>query len=150
MNDSNSLAPITIKKLTKAEVPDFFAVIKKLRAQLSKKDLQKRLTAIERIPGHYFWGAIRGNQKVGFCHASINVNLSPGGKDIYLNDLIVAENDRSGGVGSKLLGEVQKIAKLKGCKRILVTVRTDNLTALNFYRKKGFGEGYGIRLAKES
>jgi len=141
---------VVIQKLAKKEVLEFFPVIHELRTTLTKKDLVKRLNAIRRISGHYFWGALRGKTRVGFCHASISINLSPGGKDLYLNDLVITEKSRGGGIGSRLIETVIAFARREKCQRILVTVRTSNRVGMRLYKQKGFERRGWARLVRDT
>ncbi len=42
------------------------------------------------------------------------------------------------GIGTALVEEVKKVAKEQGCKELIVVTTNDNLSALQFYQKKGF------------
>lgn len=59
------------------------------------------------------------------------------GMTIHLEDLIVKEEARGYGVGSKLFGEVIKYGKKLGVKRIEWAVLDWNEPAINFYEKNG-------------
>ena len=46
--------------------------------------------------------------------------------------------EKGKGVGSALLDEVQKIAKMNGCRRIWLITTNDNIDALRFYQRRDF------------
>jgi len=52
---------------------------------------------------------------------------------ITLNALVEGK-----GIGSALLEEVEKLAKMKKCKRIWVITTNDNVDALRFYQKREY------------
>ncbi|NMM63594.1 GNAT family N-acetyltransferase [Clostridium sp. P21] len=55
---------------------------------------------------------------------------------LYIDVLLVKENHRKDGLGSKLLSEVEKVAKDKGC--YLIHLDTFDFQAKNFYIKHGY------------
>ncbi|MEQ8324839.1 MAG: GNAT family N-acetyltransferase [Vicingaceae bacterium] len=57
------------------------------------------------------------------------------GKCLYLEDLIVSKDSRFGGVGSKLMTELIRIAQKEKVKRMSWQVLDWNLDAQDFYRK---------------
>lgn len=57
-------------------------------------------------------------------------------KCIYIDDLWVKEEYRKTGIGSKLLGEIEKIAKDYGCH--MVHLDTFDFQAKDFYIKQGY------------
>lgn len=59
---------------------------------------------------------------------------------INIHDLIVLTEFRHLGIGHKLLDSISEIAQNRGCSRITLEVRNDNITAQSLYKKKGFGE----------
>jgi len=50
----------------------------------------------------------------------------------------VDREHRSSGIGSKLLGELKRVAMMNGINRISLEVRSTNTNAIEFYRKRGF------------
>jgi len=46
--------------------------------------------------------------------------------------------DEGKGVGTALLGELEKLAKMKNCSRIWLITTNDNVDALRFYQKRGY------------
>lgn len=139
----------TTARLDAYKVLDFFSVISTLRTELSKDQFSRQLRRLSKVSGHFFWGVRCEGEVVGFCHASIGFNFSPNGKDLYLNDLIVAETHRYCGIGTRLLREVLSLARREKCQRLLITVRTENKSAINFYCRHGFKRRGWSRLMME-
>lgn len=59
---------------------------------------------------------------------------------INIHDLIVLPELRNSGIGHKLLDSIIEIAEKRGCSRITLEVRNDNINAQYLYKKMGFGE----------
>jgi len=58
--------------------------------------------------------------------------------------IAVLKKYQNQGVGSHLIGELEKLCRQKGVDKLFLEVRESNRTAVNFYRKLGF-ENNGIR-----
>ncbi|MGZ7069729.1 MAG: GNAT family N-acetyltransferase [Methanobacterium sp.] len=58
--------------------------------------------------------------------------------DYYLSDLAVDERCRGKGIGSFILGKSLELARIKGCKRIVLDVDFENEGALRLYKRFGF------------
>jgi len=52
---------------------------------------------------------------------------------ISLNSLVEGK-----GIGTRLINEVEDVARTNGCEVLKVTTTNDNLHALEFYQKRGF------------
>ena len=57
------------------------------------------------------------------------------GKTIYLEDIVVKQNNRRNGVGSKLFCTLANKCKKEGLKRLEWQVLDWNVTAIEFYKK---------------
>ena len=57
------------------------------------------------------------------------------GKRLYLEDLIVTDQERGEGIGKLLMDELIKFAKSKGCSGMMWQVLDWNEPAINFYKK---------------
>lgn len=82
--------------------------------------------------------ARQGGQVVGMCNLLFTVSTALGERVAILEDMIVSPNYRGSGVGSQLLGQAIKFARLNGCKRITLLTDRDNESAQRFYQKHGF------------
>ena len=60
------------------------------------------------------------------------------GKHIYIDDLITDENQRSKGLGAKLLKFIEKYAKEIGCTGIRLSSGVDRVQAHKFYEKHNY------------
>ncbi|MFU8652882.1 GNAT family N-acetyltransferase [Methanotorris formicicus] len=81
----------------------------------------------------------RYNDKVvGMCSIQTLISTAEGGKVGILEDLVVDENFRGMGVGSKLLLEVERYCKENGLLRLSLLADKDNKKALEFYKSRGW------------
>jgi ribosomal protein S18 acetylase RimI-like enzyme len=66
----------------------------------------------------------------------------------WLNYLAVAPDCRNRGYGRHMVAAAEKRLHLLGCPKINLQVRSDNVDALDFYRKLGFCTDHVISLGK--
>lgn len=78
-----------------------------------------------------------------YCVKSNNVIIAAGrgsifGSDCNITEIIINEEYRNKGLGKKILGKIEDLAKKSNCSRIMVD--TYQYQAPNFYLKNGFIE----------
>ncbi|MCL2514072.1 MAG: bifunctional GNAT family N-acetyltransferase/NUDIX hydrolase [Oscillospiraceae bacterium] len=92
----------------------------------------------------YFYVALDGDRIVGYTTAEIikdnEYNIFPKGADyLRVNDLYVAKNYRSHGIGEKLLSLVEQKAYDNGLQHIFISSATKDAAAVrNFYTRNGY------------
>jgi GNAT superfamily N-acetyltransferase len=59
-------------------------------------------------------------------------------RSAYLRLLLVAEGQRSHGVGAALLADAERRARASGCRHLVLLVTTTNRRARNFYARHGY------------
>ena len=59
---------------------------------------------------------------------------------LNIHDIYVDESVRGNGVGKRLVQAVEEVAMKKGCGKITLEVRKDNLNARDLYKSQGFKE----------
>lgn len=59
---------------------------------------------------------------------------------INIHDIIVLKEYRGKGIGRRLMRAIAEEAEKRGCGRITLEVRADNVNAQKLYRSEGFGE----------
>lgn len=77
-------------------------------------------------------------QIVGMVNLLFTISTALGERVALLEDLVVAPNQRSKGIGSKLLKQAIETARLHECHRITLLTDLANESAQRFYRKHGF------------
>lgn len=60
------------------------------------------------------------------------------GRYLQVSSLIVDQNSRNLGIGSKILDEIENIAKAKECKKIILDAFVDNKKSHSLYYRKNF------------
>lgn len=78
------------------------------------------------------------NQIAGMVSLLYLISTAMGGKVAMLEDLIIASNYRSQGLGKQLLTAAIDHARRQGCLRITLLTDADNKSAQQFYLKQGF------------
>jgi ribosomal protein S18 acetylase RimI-like enzyme len=59
---------------------------------------------------------------------------------LNIHDFVVTASARKRGIGRALLREICKDARNRGCQKVTLEVRDDNVVAQRLYRREGFGE----------
>jgi GNAT superfamily N-acetyltransferase len=78
------------------------------------------------------------NQLVGMVSLLYLISTVMGGKVAMLEDMIIAPEQRSHGLGRQLLNAAIEFAREQGCLRITLLTDADNLRAQRFYQRQGF------------
>jgi len=74
--------------------------------------------------------------------------LSHGGPVALIDELIVAEGERGGGLGSRLLEHALAYCRQQGCVEVEISTEAENVAARRFYARHGFEES-GVLLERE-
>lgn len=118
------------------EVIEYQELIFELLGNIDEKDLIDSVVKLLSL-GHTFIGICENGIKVGFVEYHISYNLQ---KNSYfiLDELVVLENKRSHGIGTKILEHIITLANSQGLNQIGLLVLNNNTKAQNFYKKLGF------------
>lgn len=81
-------------------------------------------------------GAFEGDTIVGFLWAYEREVL--GEKRIHIGHIVVSSKVRSSGIGSKLVNEIEYLARKKGIKKIDLMTTVKNDKTMKFYKSNGF------------
>ncbi|MCH5210878.1 MAG: GNAT family N-acetyltransferase [Oscillospiraceae bacterium] len=81
---------------------------------------------------------------VGFCHIMIshtkNVSCLKEQTYAYIQDLVVSEERRNCGIGTKLMAASKEYGRKHGAEFIRLSVFPKNISGLRFYERDGFCE----------
>ena len=77
-------------------------------------------------------------QLVGMVSLLYLISTAMGGKVAMLEDMIIAPEQRSQGLGQQLLNAAITFAQEQGCLRITLLTDADNQRAQQFYQRQGF------------
>lgn len=91
-------------------------------------------------------GAFKGERIIGFLWAYKRNML--GENRIHIGHIIVNNDVRSKGIGTKLLNYLESIAKEEGYKKIELITTIKNEKTLKFYKTNGFS-AFRVQLEKE-
>ncbi len=121
---------------TEAELAACFPVMHALRPHLTGvPDLVTRIRS-QATQGYRLLAAWRGSAVIGAAGYRMQENLIRG-RFCYVDDLVVAEADRRGGLGARLLDAVAVEARRAGCLRLTLDTGLDNLLGQRFYFRYG-------------
>ena len=75
---------------------------------------------------------------VGMVSLQLLVSTAAGGVSGQIEDLVIHREVRSRGLGSRLLREALAWGRARGCLRFQLSADLRNLSALSFYKHRGF------------
>lgn len=87
-------------------------------------------------PNHMMVVAIAGNLVVGQIRAVVHAQPDKG-LELYIDNLGVAPEFRRQGIARRLVGEIIRLGKARGCAEIWVATEPDNDPAKALYRSLG-------------
>jgi ribosomal protein S18 acetylase RimI-like enzyme len=125
--DVSALVPLLLAQLREHGVPAReTSVAKQVSAMIAAPD-QGLVLLVERDK------CVLGVAYVSFAHP-----LEHDGEVAWLEELYVIPEERSRGVGQKLLSEVIQRAEQRGCVSVDLEIAADHVRAANLYRRNGF------------
>ncbi|MBI3051884.1 GNAT family N-acetyltransferase [Candidatus Woesearchaeota archaeon] len=136
----NKMGRISITKPDKGDFEDIFPLLKQLweNKPLNGKKLKEVfLRGLESVNQEYFIVKLNGGI-IGFASLTIKNNLWQEGNLAHIDELIVDQQFRKRGVGTKLLEQIIATAKERECKRIELDSAFHRKEAHAFYKIKGF------------
>jgi GNAT superfamily N-acetyltransferase len=120
---------------TDAEIAACFSVMALLRPHLGGADELVARVARQREAGYRILAAWRDGAPVALAGYRTEENLIHG-RFIYVDDLVTAENERSSGLGARLLDAVAALGQSLGCDRLVLDTALDNVRAHRFYYRE--------------
>ena len=121
---------------TDAEVAACFPAMRELRPHLA--DAGKFVSRVrrQRQEGYRLLAAWDDGTAVGVAGWRVQENLIRG-RFCYVDDLVVAEGARRGGLGARLLDAVAAEARALGLSRLVLDTAIDNFLGQRFYFRYG-------------
>ncbi len=92
--------------------------------------------------------ARHNGQLLGMVNLLYTVSTVLGERVALLEDMVVAAEQRGGGIGSQLLNAALGFASQQGCRRITLLTDADNEDAQRFYRRQGFSRSPMVALRR--
>ena len=128
-----------------------FALMCELRPHLTHaEDFVDQVTR-QAEQNYRLLAAWEGEDAVGLAGYRLQENLMYG-RFLYVDDLVTRADRRSHGIGAALLGEIQKMAHLQRCRRVVLDTGLGNALAQRFYYRQGLlatGMHFSLSLATE-
>lgn len=122
---------------------DFDQIVSLLRqlwpdASLNIEDLKQVYQKGLNSDSEHYICATLDSEIIGFCTLVVNNSLWQQGKLGCIEELVVDEAHQGEGIGSELLTRIMEIAKLRGCRGIVLDSAFHREASHRFYEKKGF------------
>lgn len=128
--------PVAVRALDSSHKAAILPLLAQLHTTLSRQALSERFDEMAR-GGYEFAGAFRDECLVGvgvFCFR-LTLHL---GRHVDLESLVVAESNRSRGVGRRLLRWIHRHAAAQGCAVARLDTFVTNTRAQKFYLAHGY------------
>jgi GNAT superfamily N-acetyltransferase len=120
---------------SEAEIAACFPVMAQLRPHLANPEELVTRVARQRTGGYRILAAWRDGAPVGLAGYRIEENLIHG-RFVYVDDLVTTDAERRGGIGARLLDEVEDEGRRLGCTRLVLDTALDNVLAHRFYYRQ--------------
>ena len=138
---------IRIRPLVSADLPDAAALLVTLNAETPAEVVTERLRAVLADHPHYhLFGAFADDKLVGVAGAWIATKIWCG-RYLEIDNLVVDPKQRSSGIGSLLMGHLEKLAHERDCKILVLDSYTSNQASHRLYHRLGF-EIWGFHFVK--
>ncbi|WP_345987104.1 GNAT family N-acetyltransferase [Sulfurimonas sp. HSL1-2] len=141
--DINMKTGITIEAATEEDLPHMAELLGVLFAieQDFEIDFDKQLSGITKLYGHEGTDLLVARHEgkvVGMLTMQRLISSAEGDYVGQIEDLVVLQEYRKMGVGSRLINKMRFMAQSYGYKRIQLAADIDNENAHNFYTRRGF------------
>jgi ribosomal protein S18 acetylase RimI-like enzyme len=121
---------------TAAELAACFPVMRELRPHLTDVEAFVARVRRQQEASYRLLAAWRGVEPVGLAGYRVQENLIRG-RFCYVDDLVVREDARRGGLGARLLDAVAAEARALGLDRLVLDTALDNFLGQRFYFRYG-------------
>ena len=131
---------------TEEEVRAVSPVVLQLRTHLSEEELVSAVGRMRREGYRLIAAYDEGGDPVGAAGFRVYEMLAYG-KSLYVDDLVVSEEARSGGAGKALIGWLEEEARGRGCTGLHLDSGVQRARAHRFYSREGMAI-YNFHFAK--
>ena len=138
---------VHIRPLVSTDLADASALLVTLNPETPAEVVEKRLHAILLDHPHYqLFGAFAGSRLSGVAGAWIATKIWCG-RYLEIDNLVVDPDQRSSGVGSRLMAHLEELARERACTIIVLDSYTSNHASHRLYHRLGF-EIWGFHFIK--
>ncbi len=127
---------IDVREIGSNDLGACYSVMRQLRPHLDSQSSFVDQVERQMKAGYRLMAASQGDGIVGLVGFRSLENLVYG-RFIYVDDLVVAEQDRSGGLGARLLDAVASEARATSVPLIVLDTGLENARAQRFYFRYG-------------
>lgn len=149
------ISPLVIRKARREDVPalcelleELFSIEKDFSHNPEAQTSGLRLLVDDPSGRSLILVAEEGSEVIGMCSVQLVISTAEGGWAGIVEDLVVREDKRNSGIGTRLLTEVGDWCREKGVARIQLLCDWDNRPALDFYAVNGWRATNLIALRK--
>ncbi len=100
--------------------------------------------ALQRFLADSTWGQvwliIDANEPVGYIMVTLGYSLEYHGQDAFIDEFFIKASHRGRGIGRKVMGFVENVARDLGVNALHLEVERNNKVAYALYRSEGFKE----------
>lgn len=126
-----------IEEITGKTLEKVFPLLKELRPQLDMETYERLYKEAKLRDDYKLVGFVRGDFCVGLMGFRVLYDFVHG-KHVYVDDLVVTKDLRSGGIGKKLLDYAVDEAKKLGCQGLRLSTGFENQDGRRFYEREGW------------
>jgi predicted N-acetyltransferase YhbS len=139
---------ITIRPAAPSDAPALCELLAELGYPATEAEIPGRLRAVDNFPCAAAFVATNGfGEVVGLVTTHIFPSIHDNEPVAWLTTLVVLEDARGAGIGSKLVKHVERWAAQNGAKRLSVTSGVHRKATHEFYEKRDY-ENTGLRFSK--
>ena len=135
--------PITIKQIAESDLPTIVSLMREFARYENLSEYctvtEERLNSAMFGANAFVVGLAAFAEDVPVAYALFYPSFSSfrGERSLFLEDIYIREEYRRHNLGERMLREIARIAKSRGCERIDFLVLDWNTPAVNFYLKHG-------------
>lgn len=131
---------LTIRNAMAEDFDNVYPLFKQLwpNKALNRAELQRVFCRGADSPTDELLCAVLGDRIIGFCAYAIVNNLWQEGYIAYIYAMVVDEQQRGKGYGTRLIGEAIERARARGMKRVELDSGFQREKAHAFYQRLGF------------
>lgn len=133
------MSDLKIRKIILEDLDEVYGLMNILYEGKLKYDRFKEIYKLKlQDINSYYIIAIEDDNIVGVLTSELQEKLHRERLQLFIEDLIVAEQRRNNGIGKALIENAVNYAKEKNCEVVELTCYKDNIKAHKFYENNGF------------
>lgn len=132
------MIPLSLRQICDEELPRAIALLRVLNVDVSESEVAERLHRILFEHPHYrLYGAFDGDRLLGVCGAWIATKVWCG-RYLEVDNLVVDPDQRSCGVGTRLLDFMEELGRESDCRILVLDSYTSNHSSHRLYHRLNY------------